>query len=87
MALASRRIFDRRIVSHVLHALPALAFALVGLAFALDFRGLSSNAARRSVWNRGGSERRAAVLTLVQRGIGAVFALVGVIVAVLIIRN
>jgi hypothetical protein len=36
----------------VFHALPFLIFALVGLAFALDFRGLSSDTVRRSVWNR-----------------------------------
>ena len=76
---------DWSIVSYVLPALFWLAFALAGLAYALDFRGLSARAGRYSLWNRGGSERRTAGLTIVQRGIGALIALVGLGMAVLIV--
>jgi hypothetical protein len=72
-------------VSYVLPALFFLAFALAGLAYALDFRGLSTQAARHSIWNRGGSERRIAGLTLVQRSIGAVIALVGLAMTVAVL--
>ena len=70
-------------MSFILPVLFWLAFALAGLAYALDFRGLSSRAARNLLWNRGRS-RHAAGLTFIQRGIGAVIALAGLTMAVLI---
>jgi ABC-type nickel/cobalt efflux system permease component RcnA len=59
-------------------------FALVGLAFALDFRGIATRAARNSIWNRR-SGRSGTALTLIQRAIGAIIGLVGVTMAVLLI--
>jgi len=74
-------------VSYVLQVLFSLAFAFIGLAFALDFRGIAGRAAQNSIWNRGESRRARTVLTAVQRCIGAVIALIGVVMTVLIVMS
>ena len=71
-------------MSYVLQVLVSLVFAFSGLAFALDFRGVAGRAARNSVWNRGRSGGVVIALTIFQRCIGAVIALIGVAMAVLI---
>ena len=74
-------------MSYVLQGLFSLAFAFVGLAFALDFRGIARRAAQNSIWNRAESRRAGTVLTAVQRCIGAIIALFGVVTAALIVMS
>jgi len=84
---AGRRILDRRTVSYVPPVVFGMVFVLFGLAFAMDFRGLSSRAAKNSIWTRRRSARAVALLTVAQRIFGAVFALVAVVMMVLIVRG
>ena len=70
-------------MTSVLPVLVMLTFGLIGLAFAVDFRGIAASAARRSAWNHTGD--RLALLTLIQRAIGVLFVLIAATLIVAVI--
>ena len=65
-------------------------FALFGLAFAVDFRGVATATGRAQAWRRRNdtpetAARRVTRLARVQRVIGAIIALIGVGLAVVLV--